>query len=395
MHDPLEIHKRLRGKIFVGAKTKIKTTDDLATLYTPGVAKPCLEIAKDKKLIYNYTMKWNTVAIVTDGTRVLGLGDIGPEAALPVMEGKALIMQQFGKIDAIPICLAEKDADKFVEIVKALAPGFGAINLEDIETPKVFYIEKRLTDELNIPVFHDDQHGTAMVTLAGLYNALKMLGKESKLDVKIAVVGAGSAGCAIAKLLHSAGFTNITVFDSRGAISPTRTDLDGGNSYKKELIFPTPDGSSNFAGQLKDFKGADVLISAALPGSLPIETIKNMNKPNIVFALSNPTPEISLEQSQELGIDIFGTGRSDYPNQINNSVCFPGFLRALLDLRVTKITQEMKIAAAKGIAESVKKPTKDKIVPDAFDKKVVKNIFKRVKGAVESKEYKPKFVTST
>lgn len=369
--DPIALHKKLRGKIFIGAKTKIKNIDDLSNLYTPGVAKPCLEIARDKKLVYDYTMKGNAVAIVTDGTRVLGLGDIGPEAALPVMEGKALIMQQFGGIDAIPICLNTKDPDQIVEIVKAISPGFGAINLEDISTPKVFYIEKRLSEELNIPVFHDDQHGTAMVVLAGLYNALKVLGKG--MDVKVGIVGAGSAGYAIAKLLSAAGFSDLVVFDSKGAISSTRSGLE---EYKLDLV---KFNKSNFSGLLKDFTGADVLISAASPGSLPFETIHAMKKPNIVFALSNPISEISLEQARELQIDIFGTGRSDYPNQINNSLCFPGFLRALLDLRVTKITNEMKIAASKAIAESVKKPTRDKIVPDAFDKRVVKNIFKKIK----------------
>ncbi|MFH1784869.1 MAG: NADP-dependent malic enzyme [Candidatus Micrarchaeota archaeon] len=375
---PIELHRKLRGKLFIGAKVKIKTIDDLSNLYTPGVAKPCLEIAKDKKLVYDYTMKGNTVAIVTDGTRVLGLGNIGPEAALPVMEGKALIMQQFAGIDAIPICLDTKDPDEFVKIVKALSPGFGAINIEDIETPKVFYIEKRLIEELNIPVFHDDQHGTAIVTLAGLYNALKVVGKSQ--DVKIGIVGAGSAGYAISKLLTFAGFTDIVVFDSKGALSLTRINLDG---HKLELAKMNKSG---FSGQLIDFHGADVVISAASPGSLPIETITHMNKPNIVFALSNPTSEISLEQAHELKIDVFGTGRSDYPNQINNSLCFPGFLRALLDLRITKITNEMKVAAAKGIAGSVKNPTKDKIVPDVFDKKVVKNICKKIKQTIEAEK---------
>ncbi|MFH1520219.1 MAG: NADP-dependent malic enzyme [Candidatus Micrarchaeota archaeon] len=376
--DPIALHKKLRGKIFIGAKTKIKNIDDLSNLYTPGVAKPCLEIARDTKLVYDYTMKGNTVAIVTDGTRVLGLGDIGPEAALPVMEGKALIMQQFGKIDAIPICLNTKDPDQIVEIVKAISPGFGAINLEDMSTPKVFYIEKKLTEQLNIPVFHDDQHGTAMVVLAGLYNALKVLGKDK--NVKIAIVGAGSAGYAIAKLLNAAGFSDLVVFDSKGAISSSRSELE---EYKLELV---KFNKSNFFGLLKDFAGADVIISAASPGSLPLETIHAMKKPNIVFALSNPISEISLEQAHELQINVFGTGRSDYPNQINNSLCFPGFLRALLDLRVTKITDEMKIAAAMGIAESVKNPTCEKIVPDAFDKKIVKNIYNKVRDVLEGKK---------
>lgn len=372
--EALSLHRKLRGKIRVAAKARLRTAEDLAALYTPGVAKPCLEIAKDKSLAYDYTMKGNAVAIVTDGTRVLGLGDIGPEAALPVMEGKALIMQQFAGIDAIPICLDTKDEDEIVRIVEAIAPGFGAINLEDIETPKVFSIERRLVAKLNIPVFHDDQHGTAMVVLAGLMNALKVTGKG--MDSKAGIVGAGSAGYAIAKLLSAAGLRDIVVFDSRGAISGARGDLD---EYKKELAALNRSG---FSGKIAEFKGADIIISAASPGSLPDETIKAMRKPNIVFALSNPVPELTLEKSRELGIDIFGTGRSDYPNQINNSLCFPGFLRALLDLRVRKITPEMKVAAAKGIAETVKMPAKDRIVPDAFDKKVVKNIFKRVKEAL-------------
>lgn len=375
--DPVSIHKKLRGKISIVPKAKIKNTTDLATFYTPGVAQPSLEISKDKSLVYDLTMKGNAVAIVTDGTRVLGLGDIGPEAALPVMEGKALIMQQFAGIDAFPICLATKDPEEIIRVANAIAPGFGAINLEDIETPKVFDIEKRLTEDLDIPVFHDDQHGTAMVVLAGLYNALKVIGKANEPQkVKIGIVGAGSAGYAIAKLLFAAGFTDLVVFDSKGAISLKRSDLE---EYKRELARLNP---SNFTGTLHQFFEADVLISAASPGALPIETIRAMRKPNVVFALSNPIPEISLEQAKELKIDVFGTGRSDYPNQINNSVCFPGFLRALLDLRVKKITDEMKIAAAKGIAETVKKPAKDRIVPDVFDRKVVRNIFRRVKEAV-------------
>ncbi len=374
--DPIAIHKKLRGKIFIGAKARIRSAEDLATLYTPGVAEPCRLIARDRSLAYDYTMKGNAVAIVSDGTRVLGLGDIGPEAALPVMEGKALIMQQFAGIDAFPICLATKDEDEIVRIVKAISPGFGAINLEDIETPKVFRIEKRLTEELNIPVFHDDQHGTAMVTLAALYNALVVTGRADGLGAKIGIVGAGSAGYAIAKLLHAAGFCDIVVFDSSGAIHAGRAGLE---EYKRPLaLFNT----SGFTGTLAGFNGADVLISAASPGALPHGAISAMRKPSIVFAMANPISELSLDEARELGIDVFGTGRSDYPNQINNSVCFPGFLRALLDLRVKKITDMMKIAAAKGIAESVKKPTRDRIVPDAFDKKVLKNIVRRVSEAV-------------
>jgi malate dehydrogenase (oxaloacetate-decarboxylating) len=372
--DPVLVHRRLRGKISISAKAPIRTISDLATLYTPGVAKPCLEIARDRRLAYDLTMKWNAVAIVTDGTRVLGLGDIGPEAALPVMEGKALIMQQFAGIDAIPICLAEKDPDRIVEIVKAISPGFGAINLEDISTPKVFYIEKRLTEELGIPVFHDDQHGTAMVTLAGLFNALKVVGKAPEA-VKVGVVGAGSAGYAIAKLLHAAGFPDIVVFDSKGAICAKRGDKD---EHKRLLA---TFNKSGFSGQIAEFEGADIIISASSPGALPHAAVRAMKKPNIVFALANPVPELSLEEAKTLKIDVFGTGRSDYPNQINNSICFPGFLRALLDLRVLKITDAMKIAAARGIAAAVANPSKERIVPDAFDKRVVENIKKEVKKA--------------
>jgi len=369
--NALEVHRNLKGKITVKEKRKISTMKDLAVLYTPGVAEPCKAIAKDKSLAYEYTMKGNTVAIVTDGTRVLGLGDIGPEAALPVMEGKALIMQQFGGIDAFPICLDTKDPEEIIRITKAIAPVFGAINLEDIETPKVFYIEKRLTEELDIPVFHDDQHGTAMVVLAGLFNALKVVGKSN--SCKIGIIGAGSAGYATAKLLNAAGFRDIVVFDSQGAIYSGRPELEG---YKGILA---SFNSSGFRGKITEFKGADVIISAASPKALPIETIKMMSKPNVVFALSNPVPEVSLDQAKELDIDVFGTGRSDYPNQINNAVCFPGFLRALLDLRVRKITNEMKIAAAKGIAETVQNPSREKIIPDAFDKNVKENIIRRVK----------------
>jgi len=377
--ESLELHKKLRGKLSIAAKAPIRNTDDLSMLYTPGVAEPCRQIAKNKELAYDLTIKHNTVAIVTDGTRVLGLGDIGPEAALPVMEGKALIMQQFAGIDAFPICLDTKDKDEIVRAVKAISPVFGAINLEDIETPKVFEIEKRLTDELAIPVFHDDQHGTAVVVLAGLTNAMKIT-KKTK-DAKIGIVGAGGAGYGIAKLLHAAGYTNLIVFDSKGAIHKNRNDL---NEHKKNIAGIT--NRNGFAGSIAEFSGADIIVAASAPGSLPHETIRRMKKPNIVFALANPVPEVSLEESRSLGIDIFGTGRSDYPNQINNSLCFPGFLRALLDLRVRKITEGMKIAAAEGIAAAVGETElkQGKIVPDAFNKKVPANIREAVRKATAS-----------
>jgi len=374
--ESLELHKKLRGKLSIAAKAPIRNTDDLSMLYTPGVAEPCRHIAKNKELAYDLTIKHNTVAIVTDGTRVLGLGDIGPEAALPVMEGKALIMQQFAGIDAFPICLDTKDKDEIVRTVKAISPVFGAINLEDIETPKVFEIEKALTEELSIPVFHDDQHGTAVVVLAGLINAMKITRKSK--DAKIGIVGAGGAGYGIAKLLHAAGYTNLVVFDSKGAIHKKRDDL---NEHKKRIAEITNAGG--FAGKLGEFEGADIIVAASQPGALPPETIRKMKKPNIVFALANPVPEISLEQAKQLGIDVFGTGRSDYPNQINNSLCFPGFLRALLDLRVRKVTDRMKIAAAEGIAAAVSESElrQGKIVPDAFNRDVPKNIIRAVKNA--------------
>ena len=374
--ESLDLHRKLRGKLLIAPKKSIKDMEDMSMLYTPGVAEPCRHIARKRELVYDLTMKHNTVAIVTDGTRVLGLGDIGPEAALPVMEGKALIMQQFAQLDAFPICLNTKDPDEFVRTVKAIEPVFGAINLEDIETPKVFDIEKRLTEELSIPVFHDDQHGTAVVVLAGLINAMKLTGKDK--DSKVCIVGAGGAGYGITQILHAYGFRDVTVFDSKGAIHKQR-ELP---AYKKRIAeLSNPDG---FTGNLSDFKGADIIISAAAPGALPLETVKAMAKPSIVFALANPISEISLEDSKRLGIDVFGTGRSDYPNQVNNSLCFPGFLRALLDLRVTRITNRMKIAAAEGIAASLPENelSKEKIVPDPFEPSLVENIKRHVEKAL-------------
>ena len=376
--ESLELHKKLRGKITLKGKIKIKTTKDLSLLYTPGVAEPCRAIAKGADP-YELTFKNNTVAIVTDGTRVLGLGDIGPEAALPVMEGKALIMKEFANIDAFPICLREKNPDKIVEIVKAIEPVFGAINLEDISTPKVFDIEERLTNELNIPVFHDDQHGTAMVVLAGLINALKITGKK-KEEIKLVMNGAGSAGHAIAKLLLAYGVKDVTVFDKDGAIYSGRPNLE---LHKAKIAAMT--NKSNYIGKLADFEGANVIISAAAPGALPHEAITKMREPRIVFALANPISEISLEESKQLGIAVFGTGRSDYPNQLNNSVIFPGFLRALLDLRVKKITDKMKIAASVAVAKLVnpEELAAGKIVPDTFDKRLVNRIVKGVKKSFD------------
>ena len=310
------------------------------------------------------------MGIVCDGTRVLGLGKVGPEASLPVLEGKALIMKEFAGIDAFPIALKCTTVEEIVDTVKSIAPVFGAINLEDIETPKVFEIERRLEKELDIPVFHDDQHGTAVVSLAALLNALELAGK-ALVKARIAVVGTGSAGYGITKLLVAAGAGDVVCFDHAGSLGAHRKDLP---AHKAELARIT--NKAGYGGPLALFRGADAIISAASPGALPHETVTGMADPKIVFALANPVPELSLEEANELGVKIFGSGRSDYPNQINNSLCFPGFLRALLDLRVRRIDDRMKIAAAKAIADCVRKGdlARGKIVPDIFDKRVVPRI---------------------
>ena len=371
--ESLELHKKFKGKLAIAGRMIIKNMHDMSVYYTPGVAEPCRVINRNKEMAYDFTFKNNTVGIITDGTRVLGLGNIGPEASLPVMEGKALIMKQFANIDAIPICLKTKTADEFSETVERLEPIFGAINLEDIETPKVWDIERRLSDSLSIPVFHDDQHGTAMVVLAGVINALKVVGKN-KDGIKVGMVGAGSSGYAITKLLHFYGIRNIVCFDSKGAIHDDRNDL---NKYKKELAIIN---ESKFKGIINEFGEADVLITATGdPKALPESTIKAMSKKNIVFALTNPVSEISLEQAKKLGITVFGTGRSDYPNQINNAVCFPGFLRALLDLRIKKINQKMFVATSETIAKNVKNPKPELIIPDVFDKKLVPAIVSSIR----------------
>ncbi|MFA5049874.1 MAG: malic enzyme-like NAD(P)-binding protein [Candidatus Micrarchaeia archaeon] len=371
MDEATRVHKQLGGKIKIIPKKEITGIEDLALLYTPGVAKPCLEIAKKRELVYELTMKKNSVAIVTDGTRVLGLGNIGPEASLPVMEGKAMIMSQFANLDAFPICLNCRDEEEIIKTVKYLEPVFGLINLEDIETPKVFKIHERLTEEMNIPVFHDDQHGTAMVVLAGLINAMKVLGL--KKDALVGIIGTGSAGYAIANLLLYYGFENLICFDSKGAIHGKRNDLE----YHKEKLAKITN-KNNFNGKPEALVNAQIIIAASKPGSIPIKTIQNMKKPNIVFALSNPDSEITLEQAKELKIDIFGSGRSNSPNQINNAVCFPGFIKSLLDLNIRKIKYEMYVLAAKGIAKTVENPTREKIIPNPFEKKVIINIKKEM-----------------
>ena len=381
--ESLKLHRKLKGKLEISGKCSINNTTDLSLLYTPGVAEASREIERNPDSVYEMTIKHNTVAIVSDGTRVLGLGDVGPEASLPVLEGKALIMKEFANLDAFPIALKCKEPQEIVDVVRSISPVFGAINLEDIETPKVFEVEKKLEDELDIPVFHDDQHGTAVVALAALFNALKIVDKKLNKS-KIAVVGSGSAGYGITKLLLAAGADDVVCFDSAGAIGHHRSNLQ---KHKEELADIS--NKESFQGTLSGFRNADVVISAASPGALPSDTIKNMSSRKIVFALANPMPEISLEDAEKLGVEIYGSGRSDYPNQINNSLCFPGFLRALLDLRVRKITNGMKIAAARAIADVVseKDLKKKKIVPDIFDKKVVPNIKAYIqKNIQESRE---------
>jgi malate dehydrogenase (oxaloacetate-decarboxylating) len=372
----LELHEKKKGKIGLAVKTPIKSRKDLSLAYTPGVAAVSSAIAKDKKLAYKYTSRANSVAIVTDGTAVLGLGDIGPEAALPVMEGKAVLMKEFAGVDAYPICLNTKDVDEIVSIVKAIAPGFGAINLEDISAPRCFEIEERLKKDLDIPVFHDDQHGTAIVVLAGLINAFALTKRDFKTS-KIVISGAGAAGVAVAKILLSKGAKNIVMANSRGVISKKMKNL---NWAQKEMASKTnPHGES---GSLKDaLVGADVFIGVSAPNILKSEDISKMNKDAIVFALANPTPEIMPDEAKKGGAAVVATGRSDFPNQVNNVLAFPGIFRGVLDTRAKSITEKMKLAAALALADYVKSPSKDNIIPDVLDKKVSVAVANSIKNS--------------
>ncbi len=375
MMDPIELSKKLGGKIEIRSKKKL-TKESLAVLYTPGVAKVSLAVAKNKKLSFEYTIRKNTVAVVSDGSAVLGLGNIGPEGALPVMEGKALLFKELGGVDAIPIVLATQDSEEIIKIVKALEPTFGGINLEDISAPRCFEIEERLKAEMNIPVMHDDQHGTAIVVLAGLINALKVVKKDIK-KIKIVISGAGAAGVAITKLLLSYDAKNVIVVDSTGIIYKER---EGGlNQSKMEVAELT--NSKNIAGTLKQaLNGADVFIGVSAPSLISHLDVSLMNKDAIVFAMSNPVPEIMPQEALKGGAVIVATGRSDYPNQINNVLAFPGIFRGALDNRVKKITDKHKIKAAEALAALVKRPTHDKIIPEALDRrapKVVAAVFKK------------------
>lgn len=374
--DALKMHKENKGKLEVVGKVKLKTRYDLSIAYTPGVAEPCMEIARDYDKIYDYTFKGNMVAIVTNGTAVLGLGDIGAGAGLPVMEGKALLFKEFGSVDAFPICIDSKDPDVVVETVKLIAPVFGGINLEDIKAPECFYIEDRLKKELDIPVFHDDQHGTAVVVLAGLYNALKLVNKKIE-DINIVINGAGSAGIAIAKLLMQAGAKNIIICDSKGALVEGDTSL---NEAKQEMAKVTNREKKH--GKLGDvIEGMDVFIGVSMAGVLTQEMVSKMNSDSIIFAMANPVPEIMPDLAKAAGARVVATGRSDFPNQINNVLIFPGIFRGALDVRATVINDEMKLAAARGIANLItdEERKEDYIIPDVFDKRVCDSVAEEVK----------------
>ena len=372
----LMVHKKFKGKLSIEGKMQVKNKDDLSIAYTPGVAEPCIKINEDKSLVYEYTMKGNTVAVVTNGTAVLGLGDIGPYAGLPVMEGKALLFKEFANIDSFPICIDSKDPDEIIKTVKLIAPGFGGINLEDIKAPECFYIEQKLKDELDIPVFHDDQHGTAIVVLAGIYNALKLVGKKLE-EAKIVINGAGSAGISICKLLLQAGVQNIIMCDKEGSLAKGNNNLNEAQKLIAEVT-----NKENEKGILKDIiKGKDVFIGVSAPNILTEEMVATMNKDSIVFAMANPTPEIMPDKAKKAGARVVATGRSDFPNQINNVLVFPGIFRGALDVRSKVINEEMKLAASKAIASLIQdnELNEDYIIPGAFDKRVAQVVAEEVK----------------
>ncbi|NPV44435.1 MAG: NAD-dependent malic enzyme [Firmicutes bacterium] len=370
--EALKLHRDNTGKISVISKVAVKNAEDLSLAYTPGVAEPCKEIAKNSDRVYEYTAKGNLVAVVTDGTAVLGLGDIGPLAALPVMEGKAVLFKAFAGVDAFPICLNTKDIDRIVETIKLLEPTFGGINLEDIAAPACFEIEERLKEEMSIPVFHDDQHGTAIVTTAGLINALKVVNK--KLDqIKVFINGAGAAAIAIAKLLLHLKVGDIVMADSRGVIYEGRKE--GMNPYKEQIARATNRG--RVKGKLVDgIRGADVFIGVSRANVLTAEMIRSMAQAPVIFAMANPVPEILPDEAKAAGAAVIGTGRSDYPNQINNVLAFPGVFRGALDVRAVDITEEMKLAAAYAIADLIpdNELSPNYIIPDPFDKRVAAEV---------------------
>ena len=376
----LKLHEEWNGKIETTSKCQVKTREDLAVAYTPGVAEPCKVIAQDKEAAYKYTIKSNTVAVVSDGSAVLGLGNIGPHAAMPVMEGKAVLFKEFGGVNAFPICLDTQDTEEIIKTVAAIAPAFGGINLEDISAPRCFEIETRLKEMLDIPVFHDDQHGTAIVVLAGIINALKVVGKE-KENCQVVVNGAGSAGVAITKLLLTYGFKNVTMCDISGILSKNSENL---NWMQKEMMEVT--NLSGKTGTLADaLKGADIFVGVSAPNIVTKEMVASMNKDAILFAMANPVPEIMPDVAKEAGAKVVGTGRSDFPNQVNNVVAFPGIFKGALEGRATQITEEMKLAAAHAIAGLVdeKDLNEDNILPQPFDPRVAESVSNAVKAHIK------------
>ena len=380
--ESLKMHYDLKGKIEVVSRAKVDSSEALSLAYTPGVAAPCLEIQKDVNKSFELTRRWNTVAVVTDGSAVLGLGDIGPEAGMPVMEGKCVLFKEFGDVDAIPLCIRSHDVDEIVNTVRLLAGSFGGVNLEDISAPRCFEIEKKLKECCDIPIFHDDQHGTAVITMAGLINALKIVGKKLA-DVKIVTSGAGAAGIAIIKLLISMGLKNVIMTDRHGAIYEGRDNL---NTVKEEMAKIT--NQSHEKGSLADvIKGADVFIGVSAPGTLTKDMVRSMAKDPVIFACANPVPEIYPDEAKEAGAAVVSTGRSDFPNQVNNVLCFPGIFRGALDVHAADINDEMKIAAAYAIAGLVsdEELNPDYILPAAFDSRVKDAVAEATrKAAIES-----------
>jgi len=376
--ESLKLHEKNVGKIEVVSKVHVETKEDLSLAYTPGVAEPCRKIHENEENVYKYTSKGNLVAVVTDGTAVLGLGDIGPKAGLPVMEGKAVLFKEFANVDAFPICLDTKNVDEIVQTVKMIAPGFGGINLEDIGAPRCFEVEERLKKELDIPVFHDDQHGTAIVVLAGVINALKVVNKKIE-DIKVVVNGAGAAGTAIAKLLLSSGVKNLIACDKVGILYRGIENVD---DAKKELAkVSNPD---NIKGNLADaLVGTDVFIGVSAPGIVSQDMVRSMNKDSILFAMANPTPEIMPDEAKVAGARVIGTGRSDFPNQVNNVLAFPGIFRGALDVRAKEVNEEMKIAAAYAIAYMIKEEdlNENNVIPNALDRNVAVNVAEAIKKA--------------
>ena len=375
----LELHEKWNGKLETVSKTPVKSREDLSLAYTPGVAEPCKVIAKDKEAAYKYTMKANTVAVVSDGSAVLGLGNIGPYAAMPVMEGKAVLFKEFGGVNAVPICLDTQDTEEIIKAVTWLAPAYGGINLEDISAPRCFEIEERLKEILDIPVFHDDQHGTAIVVLAGIINALKVVGKQ-KENCKVVVNGAGSAGVAITRLLLTYGFTNVIMCDKVGIVDTTTQGLNWMQEKMAKITNPNHE-----TGSLADaLKGADIFVGVSAPNIVTPEMVASMAKDSILFAMANPVPEIMPDVAKAAGAKVVGTGRSDFPNQVNYVVAFPGIFKGALEGRATQITEEMKLAAANAIAGLVPDDelNEDNIMPEAFNPKVAELVAEAVKSHI-------------